>query len=79
MADFSWPYSSFIRGRQTPVSMRRGAGLASAEFTSLSRLGPAGGATNRESLVLLGFHSRIMHCRKGIRWSILTSLHIHFR
>jgi hypothetical protein len=55
--------ASFIRSRQAPISMRRGARLAGAEFTLLPRFRAAGGATNRERWIFLGFHSGMMHHR----------------
>jgi hypothetical protein len=41
--------------------MRRGAGLASAELTFLSRFGATSAATNGKGLVSFGFHSRMMN------------------
>ena len=68
-----------IRSNQTPVSMRRGAGLASAEFAFLSRFGATGGASNRQSLIFFGLHSRIMNRPQETGWSILISSPIYFR
>ena len=46
-----------VRSRQAAISMRLGAGQASAKLTLFSRLSAASGATNREGFFLLGFHS----------------------
>jgi len=46
--------------------MRRAAGLACAEFALLSRFSATGRAANGQSLILFGFHSRILRRYKGM-------------
>jgi hypothetical protein len=48
------------------------AWLAGTEFTFLSRLGAAGGTTNRQHFRFCGLHPYIMQLCAGAGWSLLT-------
>ena len=54
--------------------MRLGAGLTTAEFALLSRLRAARRTSHYQSVILLGFHTSIMHNCSQIGWSIVTIL-----
>ena len=78
MSCFTESLRLFFRSHQTSISMRRGAKLASAQFTLLSPFGPASGTTHGQSRVFFGAHIRIMRRCLSADWSIVTTLRVPF-